>query len=331
VKTLTNRQFHQIYLFYGPETFLFRESLKKLRLVLQGRNPSDFDFAVFDGEECSASDVCSAIQTLPLFDSCRLIVVNRFDKLGKEHMATIAAELEDVPEMSHVVLVTNAERIDGRLTLVKLCRSKGLVVNLRRLYPTELDLWVKARAKFLGFRFDNDALELFKAVAGNDLWNVENELEKTGVYLGRDEAVATYSDVKSILASTPERSVFEIVDAMSRRDSREALSLGLEMIDNGAPLPLMVALLTRQISLLLKTKVTLEEHPGRGPKQVAATLGVATYAAQKCIEQHSNFTYAELKHALSKLADTEKSIKTGESSGALSLELAILSIVAPKA
>lgn len=328
VKSLKNLKPRQIHLFYGPEVFLFEESLRKLKLIILGKDVSSFNFTVYDGDLSSGKDIRNAIQTLPLFGENRMVVVKGIENLASGDTMELISALEDMPELSYVVLQSNNDKLDGRLKLVKLCRDQGVVVNLRRLFPSQLTLWIKARAKALGLKMDENALELFMTLVGNDLWSVENELIKLETYQGGDSGMITEHHVKAIVASNTENDIFDVIDAIAEKDKKKALILSFQMLRDGTPLPLMLALIVRQLALLLKTKFVLEENSYIGSKDLARILGIAPYAGQKCLKQHERFTFDELRSALTDLARAEKSIKTGEGDGMLVLELAILSIVA---
>lgn len=327
VKSLKSLNPRQIHLFYGPEVFLFEESLKKLKLIILGKEVSSFNFAMYYGDLVRGEDIRNAIQTLPLFGSNRMVVVKGIEWLEGGDLVELTDALEDIPELSYVVLHTNNDKLDGRLKLVKLCKAKGTVVNLRKLLPFQLALWIKARAKDLGLKMNDDVLEFFMTVVDNDLWNIENELVKLATYQGSHGGVVTEQHVKAIVASATERNIFDVIDAISEKDKKKALLLSFQMLRDGTPVPLLLALIVRQLTLLLKTKVALEENPYMGPKEIARVLGIPPYAGQKCIQQHKRFTLDELQKALTTLSKTEKAVKTGEGDGKLALELAILSIV----
>lgn len=328
VKSLKSLKPRQIHLFYGPETFLFEESLRKLKLIILGKDVSSFNFTVYDGDLSSGKSIRNAIQTLPLYGSNRMVVVKGIENLASGDITELTSALEDMPELSYVVLQSNNDKLDGRLKLVKLCRAQGAVVNLRRLFPSQLTLWIKARAKALDVRMDENALGLFMTVVGNDLWSIENELTKLATYQGSDRGVVTEQHIRSIAASTTENDIFDVIDAIAEKDKKKALILSFQMLRDGTPVPLMLALIVRQLTLLLKTKLVLEGTSYISPQELARSLGIASYAGQKCLKQHERFAFDELKSALTNLARAEKAIKTGEGDGVSTLELAILSIVA---
>ncbi len=327
VNGLKNGQTYPVHLFYGKEDFLFKDSLGKLKKVVLGKEISDFNFTVYDGEDCSAGDVMDALNTLPLFGGSRLIIVKNFDELKKGDVTDLGESIEDIPSSSFLVLHSNKEKVDGRLKLVNNCKKHGLVVNLRRLYPNELILWVKHRAKIKNVQFEDNALGLFMELVGNNLWDVENELDKLSVYIGKSATKVKEEQVKAISASAAEKIVFDVVDAIAEKDKGRALKLTSQMLGQGTPMPLLLSVIIRQVYLMLKTKIALEEDGRLSPPALAKRLGTATYPAQKCLEQHSNFTLAELKDAFFKLTDVERALKTGRGNGELSLELAIISIV----
>jgi DNA polymerase-3 subunit delta len=326
-RNLASKGPKQIYLFYGPEVHLFIDALKRLRTKILGEDVNSLNYMVYEGDISSMKDIANAIQTFPLFTSNRMVVVKGIEQLVSEDLSELAGILEDMPALSYVVLQSNNEKVDGRLKLVKLCQTEGSVVNLRRLFSEELETFIGNKVKDLGLRMDKNALKAFISIVDNDLWNVGNELEKLATYQGRNGEVLTEQDVRIVVASAIEEDIFEVINAIAQKDKEKALALSFQMLRGKTPVPLMLALIIRQLTLLYKIKLMLEQSFSITTQEMAHDLGIPTYVVGKCLKQQKWFALDELEKALNHLARVEKVVKTGEGDGVLALEVAILSIV----
>ena len=98
---------------------------------------------------------------------------------------------------------------------------------------------------------------------GNDLSSLEQEIEKTALYVGA-EAEVTLEDVKKTVCSTSNLTVFNLTDAVSRRDSALGVLYMRELVRNGEHELKVLSLLATQMRNLLKIHVLSKRYGRKG-------------------------------------------------------------------
>lgn len=305
-----------IYLFYGPETYLQREAVRRFRESLVGTDL--FNYEVLDGEEVPPHAVAAVANTLPLSGSRRLLVVKNapyFASGCKENPALLA--YLRAPNAATCLIFCTAEGVDKRLEAFKLIAKHGKAVEFTYLAPEDLKKWFYKKARQAGKILDPAAADALLA-AGRDLTVLSSELEKVLAYT-QDKPVVTLADVKAVIVPTSEETVFAAIDAFGQRRYLEALRK-IRVLLEREPQGVIFSLLTRQLRLLL----LVQELPGASSEDLARELGLHPFVAKKILAQARRFPRAELEALFWALLDLDAATKSGREEFLAGLEQRLL-------
>ena len=123
-----------------------------------------------------------------------------------------------------------------------------------------------------------------------------------------------------------ECTVFEMVDAVVAGQEGKAFGLLRDMLISGSDRIGILAMLLRQYRLLQHVKIMQFEK--KSAQEIKQKLGIAPFAAERCIWQAQAYTGREVKQAVEICLDTEYRIKSGRMNQEGSLEAAMLEIFA---
>ena len=99
------------YLFYGDEDYLKLSYAKEVqKRVLDGAF-DDFNHIVIYGEDYSASELSSAIASLPMMTEKKLVEVRALDfkSLKKDEILALGEALEALEDCDHTILIMRAD------------------------------------------------------------------------------------------------------------------------------------------------------------------------------------------------------------------------------
>jgi DNA polymerase-3 subunit delta len=185
--------------------------------------------------------------------------------------------------------------------------------------------WIKDRARTVGAGIADPAAELLAAYAGGDLRVVANEVDKLATYAGPGHPIDV-SDVEALTSQVSEASVFDCVDAIGQGNRGRALSSLSVLVEHGERPERILALVGRQVRLLLQAKdLTLR---GDGPDAVGRALGLGPFPLRKILDQMRLFEIGQLEAMLRRVLEADLQIKTGELESRLALELLIAELSA---
>jgi DNA polymerase-3 subunit delta len=120
-----------------------------------------------------------------------------------------------------------------------------------------------------------------------------------------------------------EASVFEMVDAIGRRDGATAARLLHRLLEHDDPLQLF-GMMIRQFRLLIQAREFLNE--GGSPKEIGKAIGVHPFVGEKLAEQTKSFSLEQLETIYHHLLETDLGIKTGKVESELALDLLIAGV-----
>jgi len=128
-------------------------------------------------------------------------------------------------------------------------------------------------------------------------------------------------DIKAVVSSAQEANVFAMVDAILEFKAGTAELLLEQLLSRGASSAYLLAMLSRQVRLIVQTK---ELRRQRKPEvEIQSKLGLAPFPLRKTLEQAQRYPLERLKAVYRKLLEADLAIKTGKFEGGLALNLLI--------
>jgi DNA polymerase-3 subunit delta len=334
------------YIFHGEDEFSRNEQIKKFRTQMGDPQFADLNIAHFDGRKLTLGELTHACDAVPFLSDKRLVIVEgllaRLEPRRKKSEDETSEEIEEetnpdlakellaylprLPETTRLVF-SEAKTLAKNNPILKYAASdkNAHVKEFSAPDARALPKWITERVKQKGGSIEAEAVNELAASIGNDLRLLDNEIEKLLTYRAQQPIRA--EDVRALVTSVTESSVFDLVDAIGRRETRHALQLlHHQLAHNAAPLYL-IAMITRQFRLLLQWRDLAER--GIASEQATAQLKLHPFVARKTAEQARNFSLPQLEAIYQKLLDTDIAIKTGRHEPMLALDLLVVELTAP--
>jgi len=242
----------------------------------------DFGLEVIDGcadnAEQAATRIRStieALQTLPFMGGSKLVWLKNANFLGDSiigRAASVQGALEELCEVmnsdlgDNVTLLVSATEVDKRRSFYKSlakCSETQVIDKLdanRSGWEEEAGEIVRGRANKRKLHFDDDALELFVLLTGGDTRQIDNELEKIDIFLGKDRQV-TSEHVRELVPLSRAGVIFELGNALAAHDLERALKLVRRLLDQGeTAIGILLVTILPTVRNLLLAKDLMERH-----------------------------------------------------------------------
>jgi DNA polymerase-3 subunit delta len=243
----------------------------------------------------------------------------------------IAAYAKDPPP--GVTLVFDARRWDfegeDKTRMERLLKfyAAAAVVEFRRLDLRQAQELALELAAARGLKLGRREAELLAAVTAADGMRIETEAEKLALYCaGR---AATAADIAALVPDAEESTVFELVDALARRDRRRALDLLDLLVRAGEYLPLALMFLEGVFRMALAAR----EQKLRTAQDVQGyfqRLGLPMWRsrAEQIHAAASRFTAAQLAAGIEAIFEADSGMKSTRPDDRLVMERFILKLTA---
>ena len=155
----------------------------------------------------------------------------------QEAMETLVEVLQNMPADTFFIL--SAAEMDKRRSFFKKLGSVAEVKEFSKIdiskpgWESEVSALTLRMAKPHGLTFDNDALDLFVQRVNESSRQIANELAKLDVYLGPERRRVSLQDIDLMVAVSRNGVIFEISRAIEQNNSRLAVRLINEQLENG--------------------------------------------------------------------------------------------------
>ena len=167
----------------------------------------------------------------------------------------------------------------------------------------------------------NMDIKFFLNRCNKDIDNIKNELDKLMLYK-LEEKVIDKDDITLLVDEDIDDTVFELVSSILKNDCNKAMKLYYNFINNGMDVGQIIAIIASQIRLLFQVKRLY--NSGKSNEEIAKILEFKSpYRVKYLLKDCYYYSEDDLIKYLSKLADIDKNIKSGNGDGKFLLELFI--------
>lgn len=310
-------KFQNIYLLYGSENYLKQQYKQKLKQALIPQDDT-INFSRFEGQHTDPHAIIDLAETLPFFADYRLILVED-SGFFKNACEALAGYLPQLP--SSTILIFTESEVDKRGKMYKTASKSGRAVEFTEQNEQLLTRWILGRLKKENKKITQSVLQLFLSKTGTDMGNIDKELEKLLCYTLNREIIES-ADVEAVCTEQITNQIFEMVNAIGKRDQKRALSLYYDLLAlKEAPMRILY-LINRQFRILLELKSM--QKAGLDAKTMASKAGIPPFAVRRSLTQASCFSQKELIRALQDGASLETDSKTGKMTDQIAVEVLIV-------
>ncbi len=262
---------------------------------------------ILEGDEATAENAALTLNAMTFAMGRRFIVI---DGVEKWKDADVTAHLTPVlkampPETTVAFFGRDEGRFKTPAALVKAVNAAGgSVATETALKAKELPTWVRGEAERLGFRIDSIGARTLVEHVGDRQQRLLRELEKILLEYGPGTLI-TKEEVDAVAASSSERSIFALGDALIARDRKGAIRTYLELRAQGESVARLIPLLTRRIRDVEQVAARLDA--GETPPQIKETTKGSPWMVDRRIKEARAADLGALRSAIETLAALERS------------------------
>ena len=305
------------YFVVGDEAFLLSEIKKSLIESMDFKEGcQDFNFEeVQAGEKL---DILAHLNTLPFMAEKRLIFCFQCEKFSDKTWSQIFEFFKN--PVSHLVFVCFFEKKDERKKHFKVLNKEACLLEALALKKWEVNPWLDFIFKKEEVELNKEARELFVSLVGTHLLEIQIELKKLKEHAGSNKI--SKEDILACGSKLKIDSVFDLTDAMGKKDVVESLRCLANLIEQSQNEFGALSLLARHIRILSRLKEGEKKRLSRA--ELARKASVSPYFLNNYLDQSKRWEEAQLKETLISLYETDKALKSSPLSSHLWMENFIL-------
>lgn len=290
LKSRLNKKLEACYLVQGEDILLYDKALEMIKKAADVQL-EDFNFNVFDEDSFNGDLVIGTCETLPMGSDKKIVLLKNITNLNENFKKKLKDYLKNPVQSTCLVIFDFFNKFDFLIS------EK---ISAKRLDDQSLKDIIASDLRSCGKVITEQASQRLVEACCNFYSLIKNELEKLR---SCEEDEITEKTIENLVCKQTEFTVFELTDALSKKDGDKAISL-LNLMPKD----------TKTFSLVLNhfRRLFFVAVSDGTDKDLADLLGVKEYAVVIAKRLAKNFSKLQLKNIYEMLDDVDFYIKNGQ-------------------
>lgn len=297
-----------IYLFDSKEEYLNTTIIEEANSLI---NIKDFNLIKIKGET-DFDTIKNSYETYPVMEDRKIIIWQNIDlskdgiKSYKEVLDGIQEDAKDFPSYATLLIFSDSKPFKGKF--YKSIKKNGTVVEIDRLNNQELRSFIGRRFvknnKKISNKYIVEIINRFSYLSYNseiDLFEVVNSVDK--IISNSPDELIKKEDIDDQLDQVLNLNIFNLTDAVAKKDTKQALSTLFAMEKSGEDLFMIYHMLIRQFRILTTIKSLSQANYNDSFMMKHGKIG--SFELRKTKANIGNFTMKELIDINERLMDME--------------------------
>jgi DNA polymerase-3 subunit delta len=285
--------FKPIYWLEGDEPFFIDQVVHYAEHKILPEAEASFNLSIFYGKDADWSSVVNACMRYPMFAEKQVVILKEAQQM--RDIEKLESYIDNPLSSTIFVVSFKEKKVDGRSKLAKTLKSKGEMLSTKKMYDSQLPEWVNQMVASHKLTIIPKALHLLVDHIGNDLSRLQNEVEKLAVNLAGRKNI-TEDDIEKYIGVSKDFNVFELQDALGKRDLAKTIRIihYFEANPKAAPIQMILPALYNYFSKVFM----LYSLPNITEQSAAAALGVNPFFVKEYIATARRYDYEGIEKVL---------------------------------
>ncbi|MBS1750884.1 MAG: DNA polymerase III subunit delta [Bacteroidetes bacterium] len=228
-----------VYWLEGEENFYIDEVVEYAEHSLLSESEAPFNLSVFYGKDANWAEVINACRRYPMFAEYQVVLLKEAQQM--RDVEKLEAYISNPLSSTILVVAHKEKKLDGRSKLAKHLKQHAIVLTTKKIYDKQLPEWANGRVTEKGYSISQKAVLLLVDHIGNDLSRINNEIDKLLVNLANRKNI-TEDDIEQYVGVSKEYNVFELQEALQRKDLAKAIRIVQYFGSNPKAAPIQLVL-----------------------------------------------------------------------------------------
>ena len=265
----------------------------------------------YDLTTSTLSDILDESSMMSLFSTTKIILGLNFtlDKLSKNDIEYLTNYLKSPNKDAYIILIAN--KIDLRVKESKIFKDNFKVIDTTKTNNQEDTVtYIKDYITNNNHQINSQNLEYLTNKLGTDIYNINNELDKIFIYLGKEKEI-TKDTIDLLINDKIDDIIYEFTNAILDNDYNKMIKMYQDLTRENIGSDYFIVSIANSFRQSLIIKILTNQYKSR--EEIAKVIGKKEFYIRKMQERLSSYTETDLTNYLNKLFIIDKNIKTGKS------------------
>lgn len=220
VRRVRAKEYSPVYYLMGEESYYIDKISDYIVDSVLAPEERDFNLTILYGSNTSMAAVVDAARRFPVMANHQVVLVKEAQQIDDKEKLI---EYIQKPQSSTVLIFCHKNGVlDRRKKMAEEIKKKGVLFESKRLYESQLPIFINSYLKRKGFQIDPQAALILSNYVGSDLCRLSGELDKLTVAVSNPRNLITSEDVESRVGISKEFNNFELLNALVEKDIYKA-------------------------------------------------------------------------------------------------------------
>lgn len=300
---------NNLYLIVGEDQELINFYLNKIMKEIGLDEEKKINY---DMNTSSISDILDEVSMISLFSSEKVVIGYNFDigKINDNDRDYLIRYLNNNNSNDRYIILI-AGKVDGRSKDYKIFKDKFKIIDLLQVdNGKDIYKYVEDYIKDRGYKIDKYNLDYLVELLGNDINNINNEIDKILLYLN-DDKVISREVIDKLVSDNIDNIMYEFTNAVLDRDYEKISKMYNDFKIENVGYDYLIGSLGNALRGALVIKILYNQ--GNSNREIAKFIGKKEFYVKKMIERLYNYTVDDLCMMIDKLGIIDREYKSGKS------------------
>lgn len=321
-KELKKNNIFPIYYLCGEDSYNIDITLAHIQKKAAPFIASDFDKETIYGENKTYIEVIDFAQAFPFGSEKKLIIFKQAEK--PKDKKELVRYIESPAEFTILICIHDGTISNPESEPYNTLLKNGYLFQAKELKGKHLLDWLLSEIESRGKKITNENAGLMIDIVGESKQLLELQLDKILLFLGEKDEI-TLEAVTSLSTRLKEYSIFDLQNAIGKKNKELALKYAYNLLEKGNDLVMILAMLTKYFTGLARVSELISTNVNE--YQAARIVGTHPYYYKDYIEARSKYSDKEIVNAFRALLNADLTNKTTQTDQRTIITLLIAEII----
>jgi DNA polymerase-3 subunit delta len=320
--------FSQVYLIIAKDAYVRKTAADRLMAaILSNRSNGELACRQLQGDGLPLESILNELNSVSLFSKGSVVSIQEAEKLRKPCME--ALEEYFLKPNPSVTLILVASELSANMRLYKKAEKAGIILDVAEEKPWEKE---KSVAEWIGERFAAEkrsipyqACHYMVKMMGTEFAFLDQEIEKIICYAGERQNIAI-QDINAVCASTNVETVWQLGEAIFKRDATGALRISKALLADGVSFFMLIKQIRHQFETDYQVCGILAEG-GAGQEITQRFPYMKGAVLDRHMQMAQNYGMERFRKGLLKIDETEVLAKNSNVDTDLLAEMLMIKLI----
>lgn len=294
-----------LFLIIGEDNKIIDFSLYE---ILNNIDYEDNNKIIYDMNINNFMDVLEEASMVSLFSPIKVIIVNNFniDNINENEIDYLDKYINGGNKDVYMIFISN--KIDARKKCYKIFKDNFKIIEVDKIDNSNIYNYVENRVRDNGFSIDNYNIDYLLSKVGNDINNINSELDKLFIYKGEDNKI-NKEDIDLLILDNIDNVIYEFTNAILDDDINKVKNMYDRFMIDNISIDYLISTVAGSIRINLIIKLLYNKNMSNF--DIGKIIGKKEYFVKKSLDRLYRYTLDDLKNYINKLAMIDREFKMG--------------------